>query len=471
MDESEIYELDGGSMWKCLECGVDLGSLNPRQFCGKTKCLQPPAFDSDATDDTVLMDAAAASMYTEFCSRWSDERLCAILSLPSSSTAIDDLFDDAYELDEINLPKLTPTLSDLRASLRKVCEDAAVTDEEAKKIRNIAQHDDTGKANVLWLNARKFRITGTASAGSVGAQYEPLLKFVEKIVWGMCKDVQENSPALKWGNAHEADADRAFKAVMEYTHPTKKKEYDYPGLCVNRENPYLAMSPDGIVTIDGVSFLVEYKCPYSLSGSSIRNNYQIPFEVFFADDLGREDGGPEKQRLRLWKRRTGKKDMYPLRNLYPTSLQKKPRRTPIVAFPREWSVMPMPQYYYTQITHGLYTIDHVNLQGGFFVVWCPLKSLSGNVEQIYADEVDADGRPTAYGVWATPFGTVQITPVPLNKDYGDAQRSAVADFYFEKYLLPMLLKHEGCDDLAKSCIRSCVGGGQIKKRKLSWLSK
>ena len=31
----------GGSpfKWRCLECGIDLGELNPRQLCGKTRCL------------------------------------------------------------------------------------------------------------------------------------------------------------------------------------------------------------------------------------------------------------------------------------------------------------------------------------------------------------------------------------------------------------------------------------------------
>ena len=24
--------------WKCLECGVDMGVMNPRQLCGKTRC-------------------------------------------------------------------------------------------------------------------------------------------------------------------------------------------------------------------------------------------------------------------------------------------------------------------------------------------------------------------------------------------------------------------------------------------------
>lgn len=25
--------------WHCIECGTDMGPMNPRQLCGKTKCI------------------------------------------------------------------------------------------------------------------------------------------------------------------------------------------------------------------------------------------------------------------------------------------------------------------------------------------------------------------------------------------------------------------------------------------------
>ena len=25
--------------WHCIQCGVDMGAMNPRQLCGKTTCL------------------------------------------------------------------------------------------------------------------------------------------------------------------------------------------------------------------------------------------------------------------------------------------------------------------------------------------------------------------------------------------------------------------------------------------------
>ena len=29
--------------WRCLECGIDMGPQNPRQLCGKIRCLFRPA--------------------------------------------------------------------------------------------------------------------------------------------------------------------------------------------------------------------------------------------------------------------------------------------------------------------------------------------------------------------------------------------------------------------------------------------
>lgn len=34
-----IHVKDDKIEWKCLECGIDMGDMNPRQLCGKTKCL------------------------------------------------------------------------------------------------------------------------------------------------------------------------------------------------------------------------------------------------------------------------------------------------------------------------------------------------------------------------------------------------------------------------------------------------
>jgi len=446
-DMSKGFEIE----WRCLECGENLGPMNPRQLCGKTKCtgmkdmkntLETLCYpgEDDGDDDDVESDFSSdlcpdievkliggRRMQREFSQRWPDDRLLMTLGKQFNTTS--KYFKDGYE-DEYPPPS-PPSLKEFKSILqRRIEDDIAVTYEEAALIRSIPQHDSTGEASEDWLAARKFRITGTAAAGGMGVQYPSTPKFLKGLIWGMSKEDQGN-PALKWGNSHEADADAAFKTVMAHLHAEKKMEFSYPGLCINAAQPYLAMSPDGILFMDDRYHLVEYKCPYSLSGESKRSKsyHQLPFELYLDDEN------------RLWKKRFDKS--WPVKNLYPTSGEKK-RRKKSPYLPTEFGKMPMPQYYYTQVVHGMYTIDHCRLSSTYFVVWAPMTS--EKVKSIYKDEFDAEGKQTAYGIWSTPHGTVQITHVPLDMQYANTQRSMVADFYYKEYLPMMVLKEEGFDE-------------------------
>lgn len=37
--EELLLESKGQMINRCIECGCDMGECNPRQFCGKLKCL------------------------------------------------------------------------------------------------------------------------------------------------------------------------------------------------------------------------------------------------------------------------------------------------------------------------------------------------------------------------------------------------------------------------------------------------
>lgn len=39
VEDREVFEQQYGSPHRCLECDVDLGLHNPRQLCGKSRCL------------------------------------------------------------------------------------------------------------------------------------------------------------------------------------------------------------------------------------------------------------------------------------------------------------------------------------------------------------------------------------------------------------------------------------------------
>ena len=38
-DECDSFDNDYESENKCIECNIDMGKMNPRQYCGKTHCL------------------------------------------------------------------------------------------------------------------------------------------------------------------------------------------------------------------------------------------------------------------------------------------------------------------------------------------------------------------------------------------------------------------------------------------------
>lgn len=42
-----IHNLCGGSVNRCLGCGVDMGECNPRQYCCKTYCPSQQRSDED----------------------------------------------------------------------------------------------------------------------------------------------------------------------------------------------------------------------------------------------------------------------------------------------------------------------------------------------------------------------------------------------------------------------------------------
>lgn len=40
----------------CIECGIDMGDCNPRQLCGKTRCLNTAFYDSPYDEETNETD-------------------------------------------------------------------------------------------------------------------------------------------------------------------------------------------------------------------------------------------------------------------------------------------------------------------------------------------------------------------------------------------------------------------------------
>ena len=70
---------------------------------------------------------------------------------------------------------------------------------------------------------------------------------------------------MRWGRLHEEDARRAYTQYLQSQSTQLPVEVTKSGLVVDINEPCLACSPDGNVTIGDSHGLVEFKCPYSPS--------------------------------------------------------------------------------------------------------------------------------------------------------------------------------------------------------------
>lgn len=52
-------------MWRCFECGIELGDSNPRQFCGKTHCHNPPPSPPPLVRANNIQNPDIRGSYTE----------------------------------------------------------------------------------------------------------------------------------------------------------------------------------------------------------------------------------------------------------------------------------------------------------------------------------------------------------------------------------------------------------------------
>jgi hypothetical protein len=447
---------------RCVNCGMDMGACNPRQFCCKTHC--PYDFEQffepkpkPKEPELTVLDAEARKVLdiadrlnAKFLENNSDAKLRRILErkwVHARRAKKSKFLDPDPQLEDAVPP---PTLSVFKELARKRLKTTvAVDDAEAARIRNLPQHDPDGQANKEWLLARKFRITGSHAAKAIGVQYSTYTcnekieeQGLQDLLWGIPKKEQQK-PALHFGTKHEADAEAAFKAVMAHLHAKKELKYEHCGLCINRENPFLAMSPDGILTMGGKHHLLEYKCVWGLSGLSVPRKYA--WKAFV-------EGG------KLLQRNVGTNEVKELRNLYKTydELKSGPygkrKIRGYACLPGEviHRNLPLKLYYYTQVVHGKYTIDHRNIDTVYFVSW--VQASSPAVTQLHPDEFDSDGTQVGFAVWSTPHGTVQITHLKFDDTVsanwaGDPGLQAIVEkYYFGKYFPLMLLKELGCLD-------------------------
>ncbi|XP_071177650.1 uncharacterized protein [Mytilus edulis] len=83
----------------------------------------------------------------------------------------------------------------------------------------------------------------------------------------------DHVPAIKYGRAHENTARKVFLALESPKHRNFKVEHC--GLFVKADRPYIAASPDGIVScLCCTKQVLEIKCPFSLANKSVVDGWK-----------------------------------------------------------------------------------------------------------------------------------------------------------------------------------------------------
>jgi hypothetical protein len=149
--------------------------------------------------------------------------------------------------------------------------DAFVRRSESECARELA----APQRSLMWLDARKHCITASNFGAAVGHNkyMSPDALVVDKL-WNVFK----GNAFTAYGTFHEPDAAASLKALLNgplratlddiYGPGLSTWDLQEVGLLKHHEVPWMAVSPDGIIKLNGsrgpVSVLVEYKCPARL---------------------------------------------------------------------------------------------------------------------------------------------------------------------------------------------------------------
>ena len=149
----------------------------------------------------------------------------------------------------------------------------------------------------LWHDARRFCITASNFAAAVGNnKYCSPNEFLIDKLWASFK----GSEATRYGTFHEQDAQDSLKAILpefiqdlyfeDATCDGKFTLLEF-GLLKHTLQPWMAVSPDGILVLNGTKgpryILIEYKCPANLRDSQGHPYSKSPFNVpeYYMDQI------------------------------------------------------------------------------------------------------------------------------------------------------------------------------------------
>ena len=229
------------------------------------------------------------------------------------------------------------------------------------------------------------------------------MKLLHQLLWGEFK----GNEATAYGNKNEDfvqdSLEHMLNEFMVGNMFNGKKVSGFsmsnPGLVIDLRDPFMAMSPDGVLTIkffDGTScrVLLEYKAPFS------RRNYK-----FRTDEEKKEE---LKKKGKISK----------IQDIY------KNQRTPGL----DKISRPIPQYYTPQLCYGMYILQ---LEHAFFASWVPVKSEDGKVHRIGKD------------LYQTKSGTIQFSHLARNPTFEKKMIEDVKKFWNDEYIPRLAMKELG----------------------------
>jgi len=143
-----------------------------------------------------------------------------------------------------------------------------VSEAEVARIRSFPQRNSTGRASPEWLRFRRHRLTASrfrkasSSVSNEGRRSDMELCRLQVIEEMLTQPEASTSPQ-RFGVANEAVARQSYVGFRMRGRDTVARErfsVEETGLCVWREEPWLAASPDGIVWDDDSVGALEIKC-------------------------------------------------------------------------------------------------------------------------------------------------------------------------------------------------------------------
>ena len=284
-------------------------------------------------------------------------------------------------------------------------------DEHARICQLDQHHPETNETNQEWLDARKYRFTGsTAGAACHQNPYQSVEQFLSDKINQTPMD-ERGKRYCAYGTLHEDDAEAAFGVYLDKQvgKPNLRGwtlvswRIQHVGLYVCKKVGFgmLGMSPDGILhttwtsPTDGelkMKELVEYKCPATWEKK--RNNPKL-YKTELVPKLV-----PPRMRAEM------------ASVLQPGGLPLCEGRHRI----------PCPPYYYAQVQFGmrLFKMSGIDLPRAHFVVWCPERTCRIRVE-----------RDATYGKWLVDrmveVWRNQYAPAIVRKLAGGTKRKATQE--------------------------------------------